>query len=112
MPERSIDVRSRSRSMSTRPRIMEGLVVLGSRSWHLNAPRVLTNLGSLVSHRSVLHRVALRRSLAIAVLLSAAGDAAAQPVEQFFARKTVTVTIGYTAGGSYDLYGRMVARHL
>src|SRR5262245_32265569 len=50
--------------------------------------------------------------LAVAALLAAAGDGAAQPVEQFFARKTVTVTIGYTAGGSYDLYGRMVARHL
>src|SRR5262245_30687012 len=49
---------------------------------------------------------------AVAALLAAAGDAVAQPVEQFFARKTVTVTIGYTAGGSYDLYGRMVARHL
>src|SRR5262245_37260764 len=67
MPERSIDVRSRSRLMSTRPRIMEGPVLLGSRSWHLNAPRVLTNfgIGPLVSHRSLLHRVALRWSLAI-----------------------------------------------
>jgi len=52
------------------------------------------------------------RALAIAAALLAAGDAAAQPSEQFFARKTVTITIGYTAGGSYDLYGRMVARHL
>src|SRR5262249_49673235 len=53
-----------------------------------------------------------RRLLPCAILAAAAaGDATAQPVEQFFARKTVTVTIGYTAGGSYDLYGRMVARH-
>ena len=49
---------------------------------------------------------------ALAALVLAAGAAAAQPVEEFFARKTITVTIGYTAGGSYDLYGRMVARHL
>jgi tripartite-type tricarboxylate transporter receptor subunit TctC len=49
--------------------------------------------------------------LAIAALL-AVSDASAQSTEQFFARKTVTITIGYTAGGSYDLYGRMVARHL
>ena len=53
----------------------------------------------------------LDRTLAIALLLLAE-QAAAQPAEQFFARKTVTITIGYTAGGSYDLYGRMVARHL
>src|SRR5947207_2929101 len=42
----------------------------------------------------------------------AADIAQAQPAEQFFARKTVTISIGYTAGGSYDLYGRLVARHL
>ena len=51
-------------------------------------------------------------TLAIAALLLAAGGAGAQTAEQFFARKTITITIGYTAGGSYDLYGRMVARHL
>src|SRR5215813_884391 len=38
--------------------------------------------------------------------------AQAQPGEPFFARKTITISIGYTAGGSYDLYGRLVARHL
>jgi tripartite-type tricarboxylate transporter receptor subunit TctC len=48
----------------------------------------------------------------LAALLPTAGDVIAQPTEQFFARKTITVTIGYTAGGSYDLYGRMIARHL
>lgn len=29
-----------------------------------------------------------------------------------FSKKTITVYIGNTAGGSYDLYGRMVARFL
>src|SRR5262245_25779852 len=38
--------------------------------------------------------------------------APAQQAEPFFARKTITVSIGYTSGGSYDLYGRLVARHL
>jgi len=36
----------------------------------------------------------------------------AQAQDSFFARKTITISIGYTAGGSYDLYGRLVARHL
>ena len=54
----------------------------------------------------------MSRVFVLAALLLAADGATAQPVEQFFARKTITVTIGYTAGGSYDLYGRMVARHL
>jgi tripartite-type tricarboxylate transporter receptor subunit TctC len=35
-----------------------------------------------------------------------------QAQEPFFARKTITISIGYTAGGSYDLYGRLIARHL
>jgi tripartite-type tricarboxylate transporter receptor subunit TctC len=54
----------------------------------------------------------LHRTLIIAALLLAADAVAAQPLEPFFARRTVTIVIGYTAGGSYDLYGRMVARHL
>ena len=53
-----------------------------------------------------------RMLAAAAVALAVAPAANAQPVEQFFARKTITIFIGYTAGGSYDLYGRMVARHL
>jgi tripartite-type tricarboxylate transporter receptor subunit TctC len=35
-----------------------------------------------------------------------------QAAEVSFAKKTVTIYIGFTAGGSYDLYGRLVARHL
>jgi tripartite-type tricarboxylate transporter receptor subunit TctC len=55
----------------------------------------------------------MRRALVVlAALLAAATGVCAQPAEPFFARKTVTITIGYTAGGSYDLYGRLVARHL
>jgi tripartite-type tricarboxylate transporter receptor subunit TctC len=29
-----------------------------------------------------------------------------------FARKTITIYIGQTPGGTYDLYGRLIARHL
>src|SRR5947208_10865205 len=47
-----------------------------------------------------------------ALLAATPSDACAQPAEPFFALKTVTISIGYTAGGSYDLYGRLVARHL
>ena len=36
---------------------------------------------------------------------------AAPALAQDFARKTVTVYIGNTSGGSYDLYGRVVARY-
>jgi tripartite-type tricarboxylate transporter receptor subunit TctC len=60
-----------------------------------------------VSRKSVLHR-----SLVLLLLLFSTSAGGAEPVELFFARRTVTIVIGYTAGGSYDLYGRMVARHL
>src|SRR5215475_606922 len=46
------------------------------------------------------------------LVLTVAHPAQAQSPEAFFARKTITISIGYTAGGSYDLYGRLVARHL
>src|SRR5262245_18143747 len=46
------------------------------------------------------------------LVLTAAQPALAQSGEPFFARKTITISIGYTAGGSYDLYGRLIARHL
>jgi tripartite-type tricarboxylate transporter receptor subunit TctC len=48
-------------------------------------------------------------AIAACGLLLGAGEAAAQAS---FAKKTVTIYIGFTAGGSYDLYGRLVARHL
>jgi len=49
-------------------------------------------------------------ALAVIMLVFGIGAACAEP--PFFARKTITITIGYSAGGSYDLYGRVVARHL
>jgi tripartite-type tricarboxylate transporter receptor subunit TctC len=54
----------------------------------------------------------IRFVFAIAALMAIAPSAKAQPADPFFARKTITISIGYTAGGSYDLYGRLIARHL
>lgn len=55
-----------------------------------------------------------RRIAAMAGILSAAvaGSAAAQSPAEFYKDKTVTVTIGFSPGGTYDLFGRMVARHI
>jgi tripartite-type tricarboxylate transporter receptor subunit TctC len=51
-------------------------------------------------------------ALAVALLAASPGALSAQPAEASFAGKTVTIYVGYTAGGSYDLYGRLIARHL
>src|SRR5262245_4629469 len=32
--------------------------------------------------------------------------------ESFYRGKTVTIVVGYSAGGGYDQYARLVARHL
>src|SRR5438552_3781018 len=40
------------------------------------------------------------------------GTHAGHAQETEFARKTITISIGNTAGGTYDLMGRLVARHL
>ena len=58
------------------------------------------------------HATLLPAAIASAAMALTAHTAPAQPADQFFARKTITVSIGYTAGGSYDLYGRLIARHL
>jgi tripartite-type tricarboxylate transporter receptor subunit TctC len=48
----------------------------------------------------------------LAALLLAAGSVAAAAQSEIFAGKTITIYVGYTAGGSYDLYGRLISRHL
>jgi tripartite-type tricarboxylate transporter receptor subunit TctC len=46
--------------------------------------------------------------LAIGIPTAARADS----VEDFYRGKNVTLVIGYSVGGGYDLYGRLVARHL
>jgi tripartite-type tricarboxylate transporter receptor subunit TctC len=38
--------------------------------------------------------------------------ARAEGVEDFYKGKTVSLIIGYSVGGGYDLYGRLLARHI
>lgn len=54
-----------------------------------------------------------RLALAAALAVSTAGAARAQiPVADFYKGKTITMSIGFTAGGEYDLHGRIVARFI
>jgi tripartite-type tricarboxylate transporter receptor subunit TctC len=57
----------------------------------------------------------LKRTIAaLAVLLAAwPGAAMSQPsAEEFYRGKKIDLIIGYSPGGTYDLYARLVARHL
>jgi tripartite-type tricarboxylate transporter receptor subunit TctC len=47
-----------------------------------------------------------------AILLLVRGDAAADPVAEFYRGKTIKVVISTMAGGEYDLWARLVARHI
>jgi tripartite-type tricarboxylate transporter receptor subunit TctC len=58
------------------------------------------------------------RTLTAAAVLAALACAVApnradaQSVEQFYKGKTINLYIGFAPGGSYDLFGRMVARYM
>jgi tripartite-type tricarboxylate transporter receptor subunit TctC len=57
----------------------------------------------------------MRRAAISALLLLACWPAAAlaeQSVEEFYRGKKIDLIIGYSSGGTYDLYARLVARHL
>src|SRR3979409_1696929 len=48
----------------------------------------------------------------VTLAVALASPAHAQSVEDFYKGKTVNMIIGYSVGGGYDLYGRLVARHI
>ena len=58
----------------------------------------------------------LKTPLSVFVLLAAVTGSVstgyAQSVEEFYKGKQIDLVIGYSPGGAYDLYGRLVARHL
>jgi tripartite-type tricarboxylate transporter receptor subunit TctC len=61
--------------------------------------------------RTLASRLAVS-AIALAAALTSAGQASAQSVADFYKGKTVTIFIGFSPGGSYDGFARMVARHL
>ncbi len=53
-----------------------------------------------------------RAGLALALFLAAGVGARAQTPAEFYRGRTLTLVIPNAPGGSFDLYGRLVARHL
>ena len=51
-------------------------------------------------------------SVMIAVQLCATTSVTAEPVADFYRGKTVTISVGSAAGGGYDTYSRVIARHM
>lgn len=46
------------------------------------------------------------------VALAAPAGARAQSVADFYKGKTVSILVGYSAGGGYDIYARAISRHM
>jgi tripartite-type tricarboxylate transporter receptor subunit TctC len=47
-----------------------------------------------------------------ALLLGASAAAPAAEPDAFYKGKTISIYIGFAAGGSYDYFGRLASRHL
>jgi tripartite-type tricarboxylate transporter receptor subunit TctC len=56
--------------------------------------------------------VAALATLVVAMAGAAVAPARADAVADFYRGKTVSVVIGFSVGGGYDLYARLLARHL
>ena len=53
----------------------------------------------------------MKRMFLAATALLIAGHVQADPVADFYKDKKVTLYVGYSAGGGYDVYGRQLARY-
>ncbi len=62
--------------------------------------------------QSYLNRTAVSAAVAAAAVAAAPTSTRAQSADSPFARKSVTIIVGYAPGGSYDLYARFIARAL
>jgi tripartite-type tricarboxylate transporter receptor subunit TctC len=60
----------------------------------------------------MLDRIRTLGVLAALAVAICAGQASAQSVEEFYRGKKIDMIIGYSPGGTYDLYARLIARHL
>jgi tripartite-type tricarboxylate transporter receptor subunit TctC len=56
--------------------------------------------------------MSMTRPVAIAAILAAAVASSANAQTNFYAGKTIELLVGAPPGGGYDIYGRVVARHI
>ncbi len=52
------------------------------------------------------------RVASLALMLLALGAASNAPAEEFYQGKTLSIVVGYAAGGGYDTNARLLARHI
>jgi tripartite-type tricarboxylate transporter receptor subunit TctC len=59
-----------------------------------------------------MYRIVVRGLAAIGLLLLSGSLSRAESTAEFFKGKTIELYIGYSVGGGYDLYARVLARHI
>ena len=62
----------------------------------------------------VIRRASAHPAFALAIALTASlisQSALSAGVEEFYKGRTISLVIGYSVGGGYDLYARLLARH-
>jgi tripartite-type tricarboxylate transporter receptor subunit TctC len=59
-----------------------------------------------------MRQVSLQIGVSIAAAVMLCAPVRAEPVEDFYRGKTVNILVGFSAGGGYDLYARLLGRHI
>src|SRR5262245_2549601 len=57
-------------------------------------------------------KAAIFALVGLVALLAGSGSGAAQSVEEFYKGRQVGLVVGFNPGGAYDVYARLMARHL
>jgi tripartite-type tricarboxylate transporter receptor subunit TctC len=72
------------------------------------------NAALITHHGTPAVKVGFMKRLVLAIVIAAWPGAAwsQKAVEEFYRGKKIDLIIGYSSGGTYDLYARLVARHL
>jgi tripartite-type tricarboxylate transporter receptor subunit TctC len=52
------------------------------------------------------------KAIGALIAVALAAPAHAQSVEEFYRNRIITILVGFTAGGGYDLYARLLGRHM
>src|SRR5262245_27710335 len=79
-----------------------------------SASRVRNQVYRIEAIKSGIRKIRTNSAAALALLASlvALGAASADAVGDFYKGRGIDLYIGYSAGGAYDLYARVIGRHL
>lgn len=60
----------------------------------------------------IFRNVAQSSLMGVALVLAGSASSSSEPVSEFYRGRTLSLVVGYSAGGGYDLYARALSRHI